>query len=452
MYNLSEQADVIVVGAGLSGLAAAKLLADNGVNVLVLEARNRAGGKTYDIKLPDGSALELGGEYVGPTHTHIQELAKSLGIKTFPVYSRGHSVLVVHDRRYFYKWFPMLPISSLIWSGIGFLKLGLLSRRVSLSEPWNSKDASFFDSRSLDDWISSNVKNQLAGDAVRLAFRTMLAEEPSKVSLLHALFFVRSGEGIKKLTAVSGGAQEARFVGGAQLISEKLALAMECSVFFNRPVSKIQWTKDNVIVHCCDGSTFHARRAILAMSPVLASKINYEPKLPEAHVKLMSSVPNGRVIKFNAIYPEPWWRSEGLSGMSAQIGGLITATFDNTPPLSSPGAITGFVEGEGVSALSSLTDDQKRKVILDELGKLFGSKSKKAEDILLMDWTQERWSLGAYGGYFPPGVWSRYGKALRESVGPLYWAGTEVSPIWMLYMEGAVRAGQMAAQRVLQSL
>src|SRR5688572_21305663 len=93
-----READVVVVGAGLAGLAAARALEREGGNVVLLEARNRVGGRTLNEQIGDGKIVEIGGQWVGPTQDRLYELAAEFGIKTFPTYIEGENVLELGGR------------------------------------------------------------------------------------------------------------------------------------------------------------------------------------------------------------------------------------------------------------------------------------------------------------------------------------------------------------------
>jgi monoamine oxidase len=217
------------------------------------------------------------------------------------------------------------------------------------------------------------------------------------------------------------------------------------------PVKKIEVAGDKVAATTPAGQ-FEARQMIVAVPPLLAGRIEYEPALPYWRDQLTQRAPMGSVIKCQAVYAEPFWRNDGLSGQATGDGAGSRVVFDNTPPDGSPGILLAFVEGDEARRLGRDSAKVRRQVVLDSLGRYFGPRAVQADDFLELDWQQEKWTGGCYGTLFGPNVWTRYGHALREPVGPIRWAGTETAPTWAGYMDGAVRSGEQAAAEVLRLL
>jgi monoamine oxidase len=160
----------------------------------------------------------------------------------------------------------------------------------------------------------------------------------------------------------------------------------------------------------------------------------------------------GSVIKCQVIYDEPFWRADGLSGQATGDGEGSRVVFDNSPPDGSPGILLAFVEGDEARRLGREPADARRGAVVGSLVRYFGQRAARPADFIELDWQRERWSGGCYGTLFGPNVWTRYGPALREPVGPIHWAGTETATVWCGYMDGAVRSGERAASEVLAKL
>ena len=185
---------------------------------------------------------------------------------------------------------------------------------------------------------------------------------------------------------------------------------------------------------------------------MLGGRITYDPVLPGARDQLTQRLPQGSVIKAQAIYDEPFWRGEGLSGIAADSGSPVSFTVDNSPVDGSPGVLVGFIEGDHARQLGRLEADDRRRIVLESLGRSFGPRAASPRDYVELDWSEEQWTRGCYGAHFPPGVWTQYGSALRQPVGLIHWAGTETSSVWNGYMDGAVRSGERATAEVLEVL
>src|SRR5438105_3438896 len=219
-----KDTDVVVVGAGLAGLVAARDLVRHGLGVVVLEARPRVGGRVLNGALSDGTMVEVGGQWVGPTQDRLESLAAELGVATFPTYNDGENVLVHHGRHRRYQGaIPRLPRHVLADLGQAQLRLDRMARHVPLEAPWSATRARVWDGQTLETWIRRHLRTRRARDMFSLGVASVFAAEPSELSLLYFLFSSHSGGLLDRLFNVAGGAQERRFVGGSQLLAERLA-------------------------------------------------------------------------------------------------------------------------------------------------------------------------------------------------------------------------------------
>jgi len=190
----------------------------------------------------------------------------------------------------------------------------------------------------------------------------------------------------------------------------------------------------------------------VSVPPVLAGRISYDPPMPHWRDQLTQRTPMGSVIKCQAMYDEPFWRADGLSGQATGDGEGARVVFDNSPPDGSPGVLLGFLEGDEARRLGRASPDERRRAVLTSFARYFGPRAAAPAAYAELDWQREQWSGGCYGTLFGPNVWTRYGHALREPIGPVHWAGTETATIWSGYMDGAVRSGERAAAEVLATL
>lgn len=438
--------DVVVVGAGFAGLTAARRLRQAGRDVVVLEARDRVGGRVRNHDLGGGQIVEVGGQFVGPTQTRMLALAAEMGVATYPVYDDGRHVLRTAGTWRSYREVPAMDPRVLLQTGRAGVALRRLAAQVDPAAPWTADPS--LDQRTFDDWLRATVSNAEADGIVRLAARTIFAAEPREHSLLHAAFFVASAGGVMALTEVKRGAQEMRFVGGSNAIADAMAAALGDVVRLNHAVTAIAWSDDGVQVRTNRGGV-RARHAVLAVPPALAAQLAFEPGLPPEKRGLLDALQHGDVIKVNVVYPTPWWRDFELSGQAATDAGHISATFDNTPPSGAPGVLMGFVEGDHARALRKIPETERPAAVLADLERLFGPRVRRPEDVIIVDWTTDPWTRGCYGAFFPVGAWTQHGPALRAPTGPIHWAGTETATRWMLYMDGAVESGERAATEIL---
>ena len=440
--------DVVIVGAGLAGLTAGTELRAQGRSVLVLEARDRVGGRVLNQPIGNGHVVEMGGEWIGPTQDRMYELAARLGLETFPTYVEGDELAYLGRRRYRYSGeMPFLNPVVLADLAQATIRMERLARQVPQDAPWDAPRAAEWDTQTFASWLRGAVKTSRARSILDAYISTLLTSETASFSLLHWLFYVRSGTSFKTLSTLEGGAQQDRFVDGSQQVPIRLAAALGDAVRLGTPVRRIE--DDGVCVRAGDVT---ARRAIVAIPPTLAGRIEYDPPLPADRDQLTQRLPQGTVIKVNAVYDEPFWRADGLKGMAWDPRQPVTFVMDNSPHDASAGILIGFVKGDNARRLARMDADTRREAVLDSLAHFHGERARRIEQYHELDWSAEPWTRGCFSAHFAPGVWTRYGPALREPVGRIHWAGTETSAVWSGYMEGAVRSGERVATEVLAEL
>jgi monoamine oxidase len=449
----STNCDVVVVGAGVAGLVAARQLRAAGLDVCVLEARDRVGGRAVNEPIPGtGHVIEMGGQWIGPTQDRVRALIDELGLRTYPTYDRGRHVVEFDGavRRYRGR-IPWLGLLTLADIALAQRRLDRTAGRLPLTAPWAAPDAPALDAQTFDEWLRRHVRTDGGRRFFRIVTQAVFAAEPEDLSALWALFYVGAAGGLDPLIRTTGGAQQDRVVGGTFRIAEELAATMPDAIRLNAPVTAIDWSTDRVRV-TASGREHRARRAVLAVPPPLAARIAYTPALPAGRTRLLAGLPMGSVIKVNVVYDEPFWRADGLSGQANSDVRALNTVFDNVPYGGGPGVLVGFFEGAHARAAARLSPEERRRVALDDLVAYFGPRAARPVAYLERDWCAEEWSQGCYGAFATPGTLSRYGAALRDPVGPLHFAGTETATRWAGYFDGAVESGRRVADEIVAAL
>ena len=331
-------------------------------------------------------------------------------------------------------------------------RLNRLARKVPLDAPWEAPNAARLDGQTMATWMRRNMATKSGRMLLELGVEAVWAAQPEDMSLLHVLFYIHSAGSLELLFDTEGGAQQDRFVGGSQRIALRMAEELgEERLDLGAPVRRIEHGPDGVTVHA-DDVIARGRRAIVAIAPTLAGRIAYDPPLPGYRDQLTQRMPLGTVAKCMAIYAEPFWRSEGLTGQATSDLGPVRLTFDNSPPDGSPGVLLGFLEGRHARELGRVRPEERRTAVIDCFTRLFGPRAATPDDYVERLWAEEEWTRGCYGCHMPTGGWTDYGQALRAPIGALHWAGAEYAQVWSGYMDGAVRSGDAAAAAVVKAL
>lgn len=432
--------DVVVVGGGLSGVVCADALAGEGLDVRVVEARERIGGRACTVAV-DGHKIDLGGQWIGPGQARVNALVAELGLQTFPTHTAGRSVLLRGARRTTYRGtVPRLGPGQLA----RLQALLLAARRVEgqLDDP---DLVAALDQRTLASWLSPLVGQGEGRDVVEAALATVFGESSAGLSAHWALAYGAAAEGLRSLLDVEGGAQQDRLELGVQGLVDTLAARLPHPVLVSHAVREIVHDDLGVTVRC-SGRDLRARFVVLAVPAPLTTRIAFNPNLPATHRRACEVRRMGATIKAVAVYDEAFWREEGLSGEAVFTEGPVQVTFDNTSAGGLP-ALVAFICGRPALELSGRPEDVE-EAVLAAFGRAFGPQARQPSRVLVKDWPAEEWTAGCPVAIAPPGT--RQDVALlAKPLGRILWAGTETATDWPGYLEGAIQAGRRAAHDVV---
>lgn len=458
--KLPKKVDVVVVGAGISGLVAGLKVARAGKKVLVVEARHRVGGRILNHRLRSGggAVIEAGGAFVGPTQNHILALARELKVPTFLEYAEGKNVYISKGHRQTYTG-TIPPDPAILLDSAALLgKIDQYAAEIAVDAPWTHPKAAQWDSMTLADFIRHETLNSTAVEnLIRCWTQPGFGADPHELSLLFVIHYVacsgdeRTVGTFERNSDTKNGAQERRFVGGSQLIPLRLAKKLGDRVALGAAVRRIDQRNGRAVVHTTRG-VVQAKCVIVACPPPLVLDIDWHPQLPARRHALLTNMKMGRLMKCDAVYETPFWRAEGHSGSGISDAGATRAVFDNSPADGRVGVLLSFVGGSTHRAYARLPQAERRKAVLEGFAEMLGPKALKPIEYTEQDWTRETWSRGGPVPIMKPGVMSAFGSAIRQPFGRVHWAGTETSTYWTGYMDGAVRAGKRAAIEVLDKL
>jgi monoamine oxidase len=327
-----------------------------------------------------------------------------------------------------------------------------MAKGVPLEEPWNAKRAEEWDSRSAAWYLErSGIRSTVGRDLFEMALRSLFASDLDAVSFLDLLFLVRAHGSINTLLSIEGGSQENLVDGGAGSIAQGVADELRGAVRLNAPVHSITQHRDRVLVEA-EGLRVSAPHAVVAVPPALALEIAFDLILPNDRTTMYRKAIAGSETKTLLVYDEPFWRTEGWSGQTAEAGSAAEVTLDATPASGSPGIIASFTFGRVAERVGALDATERRHAVLDALAARLGRAAASPREFVETAWWTEEWTRGCSMAHFPPGILTRYGPLLRQPFERVHWAGTETSTTSHGAIDRAVRSGERASTEILDRL
>lgn len=442
-------AGVVVVGAGFAGLSAARELTRLGHEVVVVEGRDRVGGRSYTATIA-GVSVDLGATFVGPTQDAVLKLADELGCDREPTYGRGKNLIRWRGSvRSYRSTVPRLSIIELLDVSRIQWRFERVCRKIPVDQPWRSPVAEHLDAVSLDGWLRSVHAGASTRDLMAIVSRVTWGAEPDAVSMLHAVRYVKAAGGLSRMLDVKGGAQQDRFLAGTQQIAQRMADQLGDRVVLGTPVRRIARHPDHTLTVGTDRAEYTAAAVVVAIPPEHREAVEFDPPLPPEYGELNRHWPQGHLSKAYAAYETPFWRKNGCSGEALSDEGPVFITFDCSPGDGGPGVLLGFTDAR---TFDPLPPEQRREVALAGFTALFGEAASRPLDYLDHRWGAEPFAPGGPTAAVPPGAWTAHGRWLRAPIDGIFWAGTETSDRWTGFLDGAVRSGSRAASEVHQEL
>lgn len=444
--------DVVIIGAGPSGLSAARTLQAAGKEVIVLEARDRVGGRTWTNHI-DGQMYELGGQWISPDQTALLALVEEMGKETYPRYREGDSVYIAPDGTRTVYSGDMFPVAESTQAEMQRLidTLDELAARIGPVAPWDDSEAAELDSISFHHWLREQCHDELACANIGMFIAGgMLTKPATTFSALQAILMAASAGSFTNLVD-DHFILDRRVVGGMQSVSEQMAADLgEGVVRLDSPVRTIHWTDDAVVVDS-DTVTVHASSAIIAVPPNLYSRISYVPHLPRLQQISHQHQSMGLVIKVHATYPTPFWREDGLCGTGFGADRLVQEVYDNTNHGEEQGTLVGFISDIRADEMWALDEDARKQAIVEALAEFLGPKALEPTVFYLSDFGDEEWTRGAYATSYDLGGLHRWGPVQNEPVGPMHFASSDIAAHGYQHVDGAIRIGQDTAAKILKS-
>ena len=467
--------DVVIIGAGATGLTAATRLKAAGLSVAVIEARDRVGGRLLTDHI-DGQLYEVGGQWVSPDQTALIQTLADLGLDTYERYREGESVYVGADgeaKRFTGDIFPGSPHTEAEIERL----IGILDQLVAETDPaapWEHPRAAEFDRISFELWLEQQSDDDEARKNIALFIAgAMLTKPAHSFSLLQALLMAASAGSFSHLVDADF-ILDKRVLGGLQQVPLKLAETLGDDVLLGRAVTTLEWSDAGVRVHATDAApasstdpsspdpeagadpanpadvlVVDARFAVVAVPPNLYTRIRYEPALPRLRQQQFQHQSLGLVIKVHATYATPFWRDAGLSGTAFSPYQLVHEAYDNSNAGETQGTLVGFVSDEKADAVLELAPEERKRLILESLAAYYGPQALEPTVYYESDWASEEWTGGAYATSFDLGGLTRYGAMQLEPIGPIRFGSSDLAAEGYQHVDGAIRVGWRLADEIV---
>ncbi|MFB9948655.1 flavin monoamine oxidase family protein [Rhizobium puerariae] len=416
--------DAIVVGAGFTGLAAAVELADAGLDVLLLEARDRAGGKVESEFLPDGTRIDTGGQFFCRDMPQLMALIGEQGRAPVMTFSDGETVFrpPVSARQGYERW----------------SEVDALRDRMIATDPDDPELAQL----TVSDWVArQDVPADVARSFLRLV-KGLWCRSPDEI----AFTYLASND--RRITNTHS-EMEMFLPGTMHAVVEELAAKLGDRLKLNAAVTRVDHSAGGVEVST-GGERFAAARLILAVPPVMIRRIAFAPVLPARLRRALAAWEAGCAIKVLVSYEKPFWRGLGLSGtvMWQEPQGLYACDASR----GDHAGLVVFIGGPLARQWHGRPREELAGFIRSLLVDALGAEGGAFRDIRIRDWVDDPWSGGAYSDVIVDLEARDAEDILNEGLSPVHFASSELSPSYPGYVEGAIVAGRLAAGRVLRAL
>jgi monoamine oxidase len=431
--------DVAVLGAGLAGLAAARDLSFAGADVVVLEARDRPGGRVEAVTLPSGRVVQAGGEVFGHDHWAYRELVEELGltIEASYVADPGEMSWGLVDGVFVGDDPPWMSEQERADAQRVDRAFAELAASVDPDDPWSHPEANRLDNTSVAAWLRDLGALPAVRRRHELSSLSLSCDGPERTSLLGELrkHATSAGEGLYDLAVW----ENLRVAEGSAAVALRMADELGPRLRLGAVVRGIDVEGGGVRVLLEDGDAVIAEAVVCAIpaGPLRDIQIT---GLSDARLRSLNAQRHALAAKVVVAYDDSFWQEAGQNGL-AESEWLFGSTWPQ-----GPGVLSLLVPPERFAAFLAAPPDVREQTVLEGLAALYGDRAREHGALLERFWGADPFTRG-YIASWGPGDLIRVGPLHATHEPPFYVAGSDH---WVAgYMEGAVRTGRGAARAAL---
>ncbi|RFU81662.1 flavin-containing amine [Trichoderma arundinaceum] len=442
---------VIIIGGGLSGLQAAHDLQEAGLSCLLLEARDRVGGKLWSVPLSPGQKyVELGGAWTNDVNQpKVTALIKKLGLEMVKQNIVGDCILEDHGRFLYGSDPPLSEADKTAFAEVRN-RVEALCHTVTVADFGQS--LAEYGHMSMDELAICMGASDIVRRLVNIWTAAMLGVESNQVSAIFFLHYCQTGGGLLQMRSDdTGGGQHLRFRHGSQSLCHGLQRGLKPNtVVCSAPVQQIEQDPNTgCLVITRDGRRFRAERIISTVPSIFLNHITFSPSLSADKIWLSTHSKLGFYAKVFLIYSEPWWRKRGLCGLAQGLNGPVSLTRDASSDEDGLFALICFIVGQTGREWAQKDQHERLTEVIVHVDRIYGSNIPRPLETREQIWNEEEFSQGAPCPVVPASCLRSLSQDQWRPEGYIHFAGTETSTVWKGYMEGALVAGSRAAKEVI---
>ncbi|TIT33894.1 MAG: flavin monoamine oxidase family protein [Mesorhizobium sp.] len=422
MSDKTERTGVVIVGAGFTGLSAAIELKRAGVDFVLVEARDRVGGRVEAVRNGLGERIDSGGQFLCEDMPQLMELARAQDKTFVETYVEGD--FITH---------PAMSAPRAERTYHASMAIRERMNRIEANDP-------AIEGLTVADWLEGQNDTADAKAAFRSMIEGLWCLALEKVPLWYLI------DNDRRITNEVPELQYS-LRETMQSVADDLARDFGGRVRLGEPVTRIEYGPPGVRVVSSNG-VIEARAVLVAVPPATAAKLDFTPVLPAALDRALGAWESGAVIKILVRYPRPFWRERDLSGMVMwrDLPGLFACDASKDPDHA---ALVVFAGGPLALRWHELGEADLRAQVTMRLVEALGSEAADSLDFSRRDWTHDGWSGGAYSDLIIDVTARDAERTILAGAPPLHFASSELSPSFPGYVEGAIVAGRIAARSII---